>query len=248
MADREVPARRRVGGDVRASRAAATPTSRCRSTSRRRAARRSGTRTRRCARSAASSRSSTSATTPSREAEEQKKKPPKKPQAETKPARPSSRRATSTITLYVGPHGKAAVGRVLVADVRGRRASGRRAPRRRRWRGGSPIRAARSRSSRSVPRYEGAERDELRADRRAAARSAHRARRRRARARCRRRPRATSSGEFPVAELRELAKLGLLGVAVPEELGGAGAGRGRVLARDAGARARRCVGRRRGVA
>jgi alkylation response protein AidB-like acyl-CoA dehydrogenase len=32
------------------------------------------------------------------------------------------------------------------------------------------------------------------------------------------------SGEFPVAELRELGKLGLLGVNVPEELGGAGAG------------------------
>ena len=32
------------------------------------------------------------------------------------------------------------------------------------------------------------------------------------------------SGEFPVAELKELASLGLLGVTVPEELGGAGAG------------------------
>lgn len=32
------------------------------------------------------------------------------------------------------------------------------------------------------------------------------------------------SGEFPVAELRQLADLGLLGIAVPEELGGAGAG------------------------
>ncbi|HVK72321.1 MAG TPA: acyl-CoA dehydrogenase family protein [Kofleriaceae bacterium] len=32
------------------------------------------------------------------------------------------------------------------------------------------------------------------------------------------------SGQFPEAELRELGKLGLLGVAVPEELGGAGAG------------------------
>ena len=32
------------------------------------------------------------------------------------------------------------------------------------------------------------------------------------------------SGEFPTAELRELAELGLLGIAVPEELGGAGAG------------------------
>jgi alkylation response protein AidB-like acyl-CoA dehydrogenase len=32
------------------------------------------------------------------------------------------------------------------------------------------------------------------------------------------------SGEFPTAELRELGKLGLLGVNVPEELGGAGAG------------------------
>ena len=32
------------------------------------------------------------------------------------------------------------------------------------------------------------------------------------------------SGEFPVAELRELAKLGLLGVTVPEELGGGGMG------------------------
>jgi alkylation response protein AidB-like acyl-CoA dehydrogenase len=32
------------------------------------------------------------------------------------------------------------------------------------------------------------------------------------------------SGEFPVAELRALGKLGLLGVNVPEELGGAGAG------------------------
>ena len=32
------------------------------------------------------------------------------------------------------------------------------------------------------------------------------------------------SGEFPVAELRELGELGLLGVAVPEELGGAGLG------------------------
>src|SRR5262245_13587379 len=33
-----------------------------------------------------------------------------------------------------------------------------------------------------------------------------------------------ASGEFPLAELRELAGLGLLGVAVPEALGGAGAG------------------------
>jgi alkylation response protein AidB-like acyl-CoA dehydrogenase len=32
------------------------------------------------------------------------------------------------------------------------------------------------------------------------------------------------SGEFPEAELRELAAVGLLGVAVPDELGGAGAG------------------------
>jgi alkylation response protein AidB-like acyl-CoA dehydrogenase len=32
------------------------------------------------------------------------------------------------------------------------------------------------------------------------------------------------SGEFPVAELKELAALGLLGVAVPEELGGGGMG------------------------
>ncbi len=32
------------------------------------------------------------------------------------------------------------------------------------------------------------------------------------------------SGEFPLAELRQLADLGLLGIAVPEELGGAGAG------------------------
>src|SRR5258706_743768 len=32
------------------------------------------------------------------------------------------------------------------------------------------------------------------------------------------------SSEFPVAELRELAKLGLLGIAVSEQLGGAGAG------------------------
>jgi alkylation response protein AidB-like acyl-CoA dehydrogenase len=32
------------------------------------------------------------------------------------------------------------------------------------------------------------------------------------------------SGEFPAAELRQLAELGLLGIAVPEELGGAGAG------------------------
>ena len=40
-------------------------------------------------------------------------------------------------------------------------------------------------------------------------------------------PRAAArdaSCEFPVAELRELAKLGLLGVAVPEALGGGGAG------------------------
>jgi alkylation response protein AidB-like acyl-CoA dehydrogenase len=40
-------------------------------------------------------------------------------------------------------------------------------------------------------------------------------------------PRAAArdvSGEFPVAELRELAGLGLLGIAVPEALGGAGAG------------------------
>jgi hypothetical protein len=40
-------------------------------------------------------------------------------------------------------------------------------------------------------------------------------------------PRAAArdaSCEFPVAELRELAKLGLLGVAVPEALGGSGAG------------------------
>ena len=32
------------------------------------------------------------------------------------------------------------------------------------------------------------------------------------------------SGEFPLAELRELARLGLLGIAVPEPLGGSGAG------------------------
>ncbi|MDQ3334306.1 MAG: acyl-CoA dehydrogenase family protein [Myxococcota bacterium] len=32
------------------------------------------------------------------------------------------------------------------------------------------------------------------------------------------------SGEFPVAELKELADLGMLGISVPEELGGAGAG------------------------
>src|SRR4051812_44829174 len=32
------------------------------------------------------------------------------------------------------------------------------------------------------------------------------------------------SGEFPVAELRALGKLGLLGIAVPEEHGGSGAG------------------------
>ncbi len=32
------------------------------------------------------------------------------------------------------------------------------------------------------------------------------------------------TGEFPAAELRALAELGLLGIAVPEELGGAGAG------------------------
>jgi alkylation response protein AidB-like acyl-CoA dehydrogenase len=40
-------------------------------------------------------------------------------------------------------------------------------------------------------------------------------------------PRAAArdeSSEFPTAELRELAKLGLLGIAVPEELGGAAAG------------------------
>ena len=40
-------------------------------------------------------------------------------------------------------------------------------------------------------------------------------------------PRAAArdlSSEFPVAELKELAKLGLLGIAVPEELGGAAAG------------------------
>jgi len=40
-------------------------------------------------------------------------------------------------------------------------------------------------------------------------------------------PRAAArdlSGEFPVAELRELAALGLLGIAVPEHLGGADAG------------------------
>jgi alkylation response protein AidB-like acyl-CoA dehydrogenase len=33
-----------------------------------------------------------------------------------------------------------------------------------------------------------------------------------------------TSSEFPVEELRQLGKLGLLGIAVPEELGGAGAG------------------------
>jgi alkylation response protein AidB-like acyl-CoA dehydrogenase len=41
------------------------------------------------------------------------------------------------------------------------------------------------------------------------------------------RPRAAArdeSAQFPVDELRELGRLGLLGVAVPEELGGAGAG------------------------
>jgi alkylation response protein AidB-like acyl-CoA dehydrogenase len=40
-------------------------------------------------------------------------------------------------------------------------------------------------------------------------------------------PRAAArdvSGEFPIAELKELAKLGLLGVAVPEQYGGSGAG------------------------
>ncbi|MGE0399248.1 MAG: acyl-CoA dehydrogenase family protein [Kofleriaceae bacterium] len=40
-------------------------------------------------------------------------------------------------------------------------------------------------------------------------------------------PRAAArdlSSEFPVAEMRELGKLGLLGIAVPEELGGAAAG------------------------
>jgi alkylation response protein AidB-like acyl-CoA dehydrogenase len=40
-------------------------------------------------------------------------------------------------------------------------------------------------------------------------------------------PRASArdvSGEFPLAELRELAHLGLLGIAVPEALGGSGAG------------------------
>jgi alkylation response protein AidB-like acyl-CoA dehydrogenase len=40
-------------------------------------------------------------------------------------------------------------------------------------------------------------------------------------------PRAAArdvSGAFPLAELKELAELGLLGIAVPEELGGAGAG------------------------
>src|SRR5215468_8351117 len=40
-------------------------------------------------------------------------------------------------------------------------------------------------------------------------------------------PRAAArdrSGEFPVAELRELGQLGLLGIAVPEVLGGAAAG------------------------
>jgi alkylation response protein AidB-like acyl-CoA dehydrogenase len=40
-------------------------------------------------------------------------------------------------------------------------------------------------------------------------------------------PRAAArdvSGEFPLAELRELGRLGLLAIAVPEELGGAGAG------------------------
>ncbi|MBC7977568.1 MAG: acyl-CoA dehydrogenase family protein, partial [Myxococcales bacterium] len=38
-------------------------------------------------------------------------------------------------------------------------------------------------------------------------------------------PRAAArdlSGEFPLAELRELAGLGLLGIAVPDALGGAG--------------------------
>ena len=40
-------------------------------------------------------------------------------------------------------------------------------------------------------------------------------------------PRAAArdvSGEVPAAELRELGRLGLLGIAVPEELGGSGAG------------------------
>src|SRR3954471_22779447 len=40
-------------------------------------------------------------------------------------------------------------------------------------------------------------------------------------------PRAAArdmSSEFPVAELGDLARLGLLGIAVPEALGGAGAG------------------------
>src|SRR5262249_27024696 len=33
-----------------------------------------------------------------------------------------------------------------------------------------------------------------------------------------------TSGEFPAAELRELGRLGLLGISVPEELGGSGVG------------------------
>ena len=115
------------------------------------------------------------------------------------------------------------------------------------WRGGCPIRAGRSRSSRSGTARSGGA-DGLRADRGAAARPADRARLSPSACSRRRPRRATSAGEFPVAELRELGRARPARRRVPEELGGAGAGRGRVLAGDAGAGARRCVGRGRGVA
>ena len=160
------------------------------------------------------------------------------------------RRSDVTVTLYVGPHGKAAVGRVL----RRRRTEIDRRVGRVRGEGGDRVAAARSARTDREARdplqvaESGASADGLRADRGAAARAAHRARLRRARARCRRRPRATSAGEFPVAELRELGALGLLGDRVPE------AARRRregtvaySLAMQELARAR-CVGRGRGLA
>ena len=91
------------------------------------------------------------------------------------------------------------------------------------------------------------DRDGLRADRRAAARPAHRARLRRARARAEGRG-ARRVGRVPASpSCASSPSSACSAIAVPEELGGAGAGRGRVLARDAGARARRRVGRGRGV-
>ena len=169
------------------SRRAATPTSRCRSTSRRRATRRSGTRTSRCAPSAVSSRSSTACPDP-------KPKPPK-PKAGDKPVKQLPRPTNVTMTLYVGPHGKAqSVGFCSPTAEIGE--TGRRAPRRPRRRlaaarSARPDREARDPLQASQAKRPSAGLHGLRADRRAGADPAHGARLRGARARAARRPRAT---------------------------------------------------------